>query len=62
MIEDIKQEAEQLGVSFYENHGIIDLDGIDGLMGTFTGNQAEQDAKDWLAMYRASVQADIDRK
>ena len=53
--ENIKKEAEELNVGFYEKHGIIDLDGIDGLMGTFTGDNAEQDASEWLEMYRGYI-------
>lgn len=60
--EDIKQEAEELGVSFYEKHGIIDLDGANGLMGTFTGWSADKDAQDWLGMYRRSMQDDASKE
>jgi hypothetical protein len=61
-LKEIKQEAEELGVGFYEKHRIIDLDGADGLMGTFTGRSAEKDAKDWLEMYRESMQADASKE
>lgn len=60
--EDIKQEAEELRVGFYEKHGIIDLDGADGLMGTFTGWSAEKDASEWLGMYRESMQVDASKE
>lgn len=53
--EDIKKQAEDLNVGFYEKHGIIDLDGIDGLAGTFTGDTAKQDASEWLEMYRGYI-------
>lgn len=56
ILEKIQQEAQELDVSFYEKHGIIDLDGVDGLMGTFTGDNAEDDASQWLEMYRAHVE------
>lgn len=55
-IEDIKQAAQELNVGFYENHGIIDLDGVNGLAGTFTGENAEEDAGQWLGMYRAHLE------
>lgn len=54
--EEIKKEAEELNVGFYANHGIIDLDGINGLAGTFTGDNAKQDASQWLEMYRGYLE------
>jgi hypothetical protein len=53
-LKDIKKEADELEVSFYEKHSIIDLDGKGGLMGTFTGDNAEEDAVKWLDMYRTA--------
>lgn len=54
--EEIKKEAEELNVGFYANHGIIDLDGVNGLAGTFTGDNAEQEASEWLEMYRGYLE------
>ena len=53
---DIKEEAENLNVGFYEKYGVIDLDGVDGLMATFTGDNAEQEASEWLWMYREHIE------
>ena len=53
-IEGIRQEAQELEVGFYENRGIIDLDGENGLGGTFAGKNAEQEARQWLDMYRVA--------
>lgn len=54
--EEIKKEAEELNVGFYANHGIIDLDGVNGLAGTFTGDNAKQEASEWLEMYRGYLE------
>lgn len=54
--EDIKKQAEDLNVGFYEKHGIIDLDGINGLAATFTGDNAKQEAAEWLETYQGYLE------
>lgn len=52
ILEDVEQRAEELGFSYYEKHGIIDLDKQGTILGgTFTGDTAEQDASEWLQMH-----------
>jgi hypothetical protein len=62
-IDNIRQEAIDLEISFNEQDGIIDLDKPgSALGGTFVGEAGQEHAAEWLANYRSVIEAsDVER-
>jgi hypothetical protein len=60
----IRQEAIDLEIRFSEQDGVIDLDKPGTILGgTFVGEAGQDAAGEWLAKYRAGIEAnDAERK
>ena len=60
----IRQEAIDLEIRFSEQNGVIDLDKPGTILGgTFVGEKGAEHAGEWLAKYRAGIEAnDAERR